>query len=247
MIPAFGLRSSGVPEFPAGSLRGRCAVAGPADAADSVVGERYPSQVGPGVKRAPLLTHYLLTRPILASACGHDQVPQVDRCGQLSVILPPRPGLRPWSLLQGRVHAPRGRGGTFVAEQYRNHLGAKPAPLLTHCLLTRPIPASACGHDQVSEVDGSAQVPVMPGPQLGRSMCVPASVSGSRCGRSGCWGTTWGDSPGCGALALSVLIACRLSISALPGAGLGFPRERPPTPGTRGRHAISTWGNRAGR
>ena len=38
----------------------------------------------------------------------------------------------------------------------------------------------------------------------------------------------------------SVLIACKHSISAPPGAGLGFPRERPPTPGTRGRQAVST-------
>ena len=56
MIPAFGLRSSVVPEFPAGQFRGQCAVPGPAGAADSVAGERYPSQVGPGVKPAPLLT-----------------------------------------------------------------------------------------------------------------------------------------------------------------------------------------------
>ena len=56
MIPAFGLRSSVVPEFPAGPLRGQCAVPGPAGRADSVAGERYPSRVGPGVKRAPLLT-----------------------------------------------------------------------------------------------------------------------------------------------------------------------------------------------
>ena len=41
-------------------------------------------------------------------------------------------------------------------------------------------------------------------------------------------------------LALSVLIACKHSISAPPGAGLGFPRERPPTPGTqRGRRAMT--------
>ena len=49
-------------------------------------------------------------------------------------------------------------------------------------------------------------------------------------------------------LALSVSIACQRSISAPPGAGLGFPRERPPTfrnaaaPG-----CLATWGNRAGR
>ena len=55
-----------------------------------------------------------------------------------------------------------------MAEQYRNHLGVKPAPLLTHCLLTQPIPASAFGHDQIPQVDGSAQVPVMPGPQFGQ-------------------------------------------------------------------------------
>ena len=41
-------------------------------------------------------------------------------------------------------------------------------------------------------------------------------------------------------LALSVLIACRLSISAPPGASLGFPPGAPPTPGTRGRQAGST-------
>ena len=62
---------------------------------------------------------------------------------------------------------PAAGAGLFVAEQYRNHLGAKPAPLLTHCLLTRPIPASACGHDQVPQVNGRVQVPVMPGPAAG--------------------------------------------------------------------------------
>ena len=54
MIPAFGLRSSVVPEFPAGPLRGQCAVPGPAGAADSVAGERWPSQDGLNVKRDPL-------------------------------------------------------------------------------------------------------------------------------------------------------------------------------------------------
>ena len=47
------------------------------------------------------------------------------------------------------------------------------------------------------------------------------------------------DHPGVPPLALSVLIACQHSISAPPGAGLGFPRERPPTPGTRGRRAMT--------
>ena len=50
-------------------------------------------------------------------------------------------------------------------------------------------------------------------------------------------------------LALSVLIACKHSISAPPGASLGFPRDRPLTGhGTLRRHdQISSWGNRAGR
>jgi hypothetical protein len=111
MVPAFGLRSSVVPEFPADPLRGQCAVPVPASHAGSATGERYPSQVGPSAKPAPLLTHCLLTRPIPASACGHDQVPQVDRCGQLSVILAstpgtpalvPAPGSRSRSPRQGR-------------------------------------------------------------------------------------------------------------------------------------------------
>ena len=55
MIPAFGIRSSVVPEFPAGPLRGQCAVPGPAGTADSVAGERYASQVGPSAKPPPLL------------------------------------------------------------------------------------------------------------------------------------------------------------------------------------------------
>ena len=40
MIPAFGLRSSVVPEFPAGPLRGQCAVPGPASRAGPATGER---------------------------------------------------------------------------------------------------------------------------------------------------------------------------------------------------------------
>ena len=54
MIPAFGLRSSVVPEFPAGPLRGQCAVPVPAGTADSVAGERYPRQDGLSVKPDPL-------------------------------------------------------------------------------------------------------------------------------------------------------------------------------------------------
>ena len=111
MIPAFGLRSSVVPEFPADPLRGQWPVPGPASHAGYATGERWPSQDGPSVKPAPLLTHCLLTRPIPASACGHDQVPQVDRCGQFSVILAstpgtpalvPAPGSRSRSPRQGR-------------------------------------------------------------------------------------------------------------------------------------------------
>ena len=56
MLPVFGLRSSVVPEFPAGPLRGQCAVPGPAGRADSVAWEWIPEQGWPWVKRAPLLT-----------------------------------------------------------------------------------------------------------------------------------------------------------------------------------------------
>ena len=54
MIPAVGVRWTVVPEFPADPLRGQWPGPGPAGTADSVAGERYPSQVGPGVKRDPL-------------------------------------------------------------------------------------------------------------------------------------------------------------------------------------------------
>ena len=55
MIPAFGLRSSGVPEFPAGPLRGQCAVAGPAGTADSVAWEWIPEPGWPwGEAGAPV-------------------------------------------------------------------------------------------------------------------------------------------------------------------------------------------------
>ena len=128
---------------------------------------------------------------------------------------------------------------------------AKPAPLLTHCLLTRPIPASACGHDQVPQVDRavrfrSCRVRSWAGPcafPLQFRVHSAAGAAGPAAGKP----HGGEDHPGVPPQALSVLIACRLSISAPPGARLGFSRERPPTPGTRGRHAISTWGNRAGR
>ena len=120
-----------------------------------------------------------------------------------------------------------------------------------HYLLTLPIPASSCRHDQVPQVDRRVQVPVMPG-----AACVASPGSFPLQfrvhGAAGAAGPAAGEPHGAShlgvpPLALSFLIACRLSISAPPGASLGFPRERPPTPGTRGRQAISTWGNRAGR
>ena len=45
----------------------------------------------------------------------------------------------------------------------------------------------------------------------------------------------------------SVRIACKHSNPRLLARALDFPGERPPTPGTRGRQAVLTWGNRAGR
>ena len=86
MIPALGLRSSVVPEFPAGPLRGQCAVPGPASRAGYATGERCPSQDGPSAKPPPLLTHCLLTRPIPASAGRHDQVSEVDGSTQVPVM-----------------------------------------------------------------------------------------------------------------------------------------------------------------
>ena len=56
MIPAFGLRWTVVPEFPAGPLRGQCAVPVPASRAGPANGERCPRQDGPSAKPAPLLT-----------------------------------------------------------------------------------------------------------------------------------------------------------------------------------------------
>ena len=84
----------------------------------------------------------LVTSPIAASPWG------------LSVIPASTFGAHPSSSpLHSRVHGPQSGQATLLGNKG---------------LLTRPIPASACGHDQVSEVDGSAQVPVMLGPQFGQ-------------------------------------------------------------------------------
>ena len=77
--------------------------------------------------------------------------------------LVPAPGSRSRSPRQGRDFL--WRNNTAIT------LAWKPAPLLTHCLLTRPIPASAFGHDQVPQVDGRVQVPVMPGSAVGAGPC----------------------------------------------------------------------------
>ena len=70
-----------------------------------------PEPRWPQREAATPVDNCLLTRPIPASACRHDQVPQVDRCGQLSVIpastpgapaLVPAPGSRSRSPRQGR-------------------------------------------------------------------------------------------------------------------------------------------------
>ena len=107
-----GVRSYVVPELPAGQLRGQYAVRGPASRAGPATGERSPSQDGPSAKPAPLLTHCLLTRPIPASACGHDQVPQINGRVQVPVMPGPAAGADPHAFtLEFRVHGPAGVAG----------------------------------------------------------------------------------------------------------------------------------------
>ena len=183
MIPAFGLRSSVVRPV-------RCVRSG-----DSVPFPfRHPGQVlllgnddrakmAPGAKPAPLLT--LPPRPGPSRLRPAGMIRFLRLIAAVSFRDPcfhaRDSGLGAW--LQGRVHDPRGRCGTFCG-QYRNHLGVKPAPLLTHCLLTRPIPASACGQIRFLRLMAACRVRSCRVRQnSGSSTCVPASVSGSRCRR----------------------------------------------------------------
>ena len=79
MIPALGLRSSVVPESPARPFTGQWPGPGPAADADPATEERYPSQVGPGVKPDPLANQLPRSPPPLRPrAAGMTQVPQVD-------------------------------------------------------------------------------------------------------------------------------------------------------------------------
>ena len=124
MIPAFGVRSSVVPEFPAGPLRGQCAVPGSAGTANSVAGERDTRPRLPlAWSRVLLQLNPLPPSVTPATAFGHDQVPQVDRRVQVPVMPGPAVGAGPPGFpLQVR--------GSLVPQALQvlllgNHMGAR--------------------------------------------------------------------------------------------------------------------------
>ena len=101
MIPAFGLRSSVVPEFPAGPLRGQWPLSVQQVRQIRLRGNDTPARLALGRSGILLQINPLLASATPATVCRHDQVPQVDR--RVAVLfsdLPPVGGL------PGRFHHP---------------------------------------------------------------------------------------------------------------------------------------------
>ena len=138
MIPAFGLRSSVVPKFPARPFTGQWPGPGPAAAADPATEERYPRRDDHGVKPDPLANQLLAPSATPATGCGHNQIPQIDRRVQVPVMPGPTVGAGPPAFpLQLRVHGPANAAGLAAGEPHgrQDDLGVAPLPLVDQLTL----------------------------------------------------------------------------------------------------------------